>query len=124
LGTRGEITETVTEEMTAIAVGSGTLQVFGTPAVAALMEKTAYTSVIDQLEPGTNSVGARTEMDHLAPTPLGSEVTCVTELTDIDRRVLTFEFSVRDAVGEIAKGRHTRVIVDTAKFLDKASKRV
>ena len=110
--------------MTAIAVGSGTLQVFGTPAVAALMEKTAYTSVIDQLEPGTNSVGARTEMDHLAPTPLGSEVTCVTELTDIDRRVLTFEFSVRDAVGEIAKGRHTRVIVDTAKFLDKASKRV
>ncbi len=124
MGTRGEITETVTEEMTAIAVGSGTLQVFGTPAVAALMEKTAYTSVIDQLEPGTNSVGARTEMDHLAPTPLGSEVTCVTELTDIDRRVLTFEFSVRDAVGEIAKGRHTRVIVDTAKFLDKASKRV
>jgi fluoroacetyl-CoA thioesterase len=124
LGTRGEITETVTEEMTAIAVGSGTLQVFGTPAVAALMEKTAYTSVIDQLEPGTNSVGAKTEMDHLAPTPLGSEVTCVTELTDIDRRVLTFEFSVRDAVGEIAKGRHTRVIVDTAKFLDKASKRV
>ncbi|MGI6472110.1 MAG: thioesterase family protein [Candidatus Methanomethylophilaceae archaeon] len=124
MGTRGEITETVTEEMTAIAVGSGTLQVFGTPAVAALMEKTAYTSVIDQLEPGTNSVGAKTEMDHLAPTPLGSEVTCVTELTDIDRRVLTFEFSVRDAVGEIAKGRHTRVIVDTAKFLDKASKRV
>ncbi len=124
LGIRGEITETVTEDMTAIAVGSGTLHVFGTPAVAALMEKTAYKSIIDRLEPDTNSVGARTEMDHLAPTPMGSEVTCVTELVNIDGRSLTFDFSVRDAGGEIAKGRHIRVVVDTAKFLDRASKRI
>lgn len=123
LGTKGEITETVTEEMTAIAVGSGTLHVFGTPAVAALMEKTAYKSVIDQLEPGTNSVGARTEMDHLAPTPMGAKVTCSTELIKIDRRTLTFSFSVSDAAGEIAKGTHIRVVVDTAKFLDRAAKR-
>lgn len=124
LGTKGEITETVTEEMTAIAVGSGTLHVFGTPAVAALMEKTAYTSIIDRLEEGTNSVGARTEMDHLAPTPMGSEVTCVTELINIDGRTLTFSFSVRDKAGEISKGIHTRVVVNTAKFLDRASKRI
>lgn len=124
LGIKGEITETVTEEMTAVSVGSGTLHVFGTPAVAALMEKTAYTSIIDRLEPGTNSVGARTEMDHLAPTPVGSKVTCFTELVNIDGRTLTFSFSVRDNAGEISKGTHTRVVVDTARFLDRASKRV
>ncbi len=124
MGTKGKITETVTEEMTAIAVGSGTLHVFGTPAVAALVEKTAYTSVIDQLESGTNSVGARIELDHTAPTPMGSEVTCTTELTKIERKTLTFTFSVSDAKGEIAKGTHIRVVVDTAKFLERASERL
>lgn len=124
VGTKGKITETVTEEMTAIAVGSGTLHVFGTPAVAALVEKTAYTSVIDQLEPGTNSVGARIELDHTAPTPMGSEVTCTTELTKIERKTLTFKFSVSDTKGEIAKGTHIRVVVDTAKFLERASERL
>lgn len=123
-GIKGEITETVTEEMTAIAVGSGTLHVFGTPAAAALMEKTAYKSVIDYLEPGTNSVGSRTEMDHLAPTPVGSRVTCVTELVEVERRKLTFSFSIKDPSGEIAKGIHVRVVVNTEKFLETAKGRI
>lgn len=123
-GIKGEITETVTEEMTAIAVGSGTLHVFGTPAAAALMEKTAYRSVIDYLEPGTNSVGSRTEMDHLAPTPVGSKVTCVTELVEVERRKLTFNFSIKDPSGEIAKGTHIRVVVNTEKFLETAKGRI
>lgn len=123
-GIKGEITETVTEEMTAIAVGSGTLHVFGTPAAAALMEKTAYKSVIDYLEPGTNSVGSRTEMDHLAPTPVGSRVTCVTELVEVERRKLTFSFSIKDPSGEIAKGTHVRVVVNTEKFLETAKGRI
>lgn len=123
-GIKGEITETVTEEMTAIAVGSGTLHVFGTPAAAALMEKTAYKSVIDFLGPGTNSVGSRTEMDHLAPTPVGSKVTCVTDLVEVERRKLTFKFSITDNVGEIAKGTHVRVVVNTEKFLENAKRRI
>lgn len=123
MGTRGEISEVVTEDMTAISVGSGTQRVFATPALSALMEKTAYRSVIDYLDPDTCSVGSRTVLDHIAPTPVGSTVKCVTEIVAIERRLLKFSFSVTDSKGEIAKGTHERVIVNTEKFLDKAAKR-
>lgn len=124
IGVRGEVTETVTEDMTAIVVGSGTQRVFATPALSALMEKTAYSSVIDYLDPDTCSVGSRTVLDHLAPTPVGSTVKCITELVKIERSLLSFSFSVTDAAGEIAKGTHERVIVNVEKFLGKAAKRM
>ncbi len=124
IGVIGEVIDTVTEEMSAIAVGSGTQYVFATPALSALMEKTAYTSVIDYLDVDTCSVGSRTVLDHIAPTPLGSTVKCVTELVNIKDRLLTFSFSVTDAAGEIAKGTHERVIVNVEKFLAKAAKRM
>ncbi|HKM14095.1 MAG TPA: thioesterase family protein [Candidatus Methanomethylophilaceae archaeon] len=123
-GLVGEVTESVTEEMSAISVGSGTQHVFATPALSALMEKTAYTSVIDYLDTETCSVGSRTVLEHLAPTPVGSTVKCITKLVKIEGRSLTFSFSVTDAAGEIAKGTHERVIVNVEKFLDRAAKRM
>lgn len=123
VGTKGKMSETVTEDKTAIAVGSGTQRVFATPALSALMEKTAYMSVIDALEAGTCSVGSRTVLDHIAPTPVGSVVTCETELVEVDRRRLSFAFIVCDGAGEIAKGTHERFIVDIDKFLGKAAAR-
>ncbi|MDN5357375.1 MAG: thioesterase family protein [Candidatus Methanomethylophilaceae archaeon] len=124
VGIKGKVSEVVTEDKTAISVGSGTLRVFGTPALSALMERTAYTSIIDMLETGTCSVGSRTVLEHLAPTLVGSTVTCETELVEIDRRRLSFKFNVSDDAGEIAKGTHDRFIVDIAKFLEKAAMRV
>ncbi len=123
-GILGEISETVTKDMSAISIGSGTQWVFATPALSALMEKTAYTSVIDQLDPDTCSVGSRTVLDHLAPTPVGSTVKCITELVKVEGNHLIFSFSVTDAAGEIAKGTHERVIVNVDKFLDRAAKRM
>ncbi|MGE0014771.1 MAG: thioesterase family protein [Candidatus Methanomethylophilaceae archaeon] len=119
-GIKGKASETVSEGKTAASVGSGTLMVYATPALSALMEKTAYTSIIELLEPGTCSVGSRTVLDHIAPTPPGSKVTCETELVEVDRRRLTFSFTVSDGAGEIARGTHERVIVDKEKFLGKA----
>jgi predicted thioesterase len=123
-GVKGETSEIVTEDMTAIAVGSGTQRVFATPALAALMEKTAYKSVINYLDPDTCSVGSRTMLNHLAPTPVGSVVKCVTELVGIKGRLLMFSFTVTDAAGEIAKGTHERVVINIEKFLNNAAKRM
>lgn len=51
-GIRGEQTVVVTKELSAKEMGSGELMVYATPAMIALMEKTAYTSVASELEEG------------------------------------------------------------------------
>lgn len=124
VGIKGIKTEKVTENKTALAIGSGTLKVYGTPAVAAFVENVAYTSVIDVLEEGQCTVGSLMTLEHLAPTYLGGEIICETELIEIDRRRLVFSFSVCDAAGQISKGTHERFVVDCGKFVDKAKSRI
>lgn len=114
----------VVDGNTAVAVGSGTLKVFATPALAALIEETAWRSVAPQLEAGQGTVGTLLNIEHLAPTPLGGTVRCVTELTAVDGRLLTFKAEVFDACGMIGRGTHQRFIIDEAKFMSKAEKRV
>ena len=102
-------------------MGSGTLDVFATPAMIALMEQTAWQSVTPYLEEGQGTVGIRLEISHDAPTPLGMEVSCESELVEIDGRRLVFEVVAKDALGTIiGKGRHERFIIDEEKFQKKA----
>ena len=122
-GIRGKLTETVTEEKTAAALGSGTLRVYATPAMIALMERTAMQSVAPYLEDGMTTVGTSLDIKHTAPTPGGGEVTCESELTGIDRRRLVFRVTAYDAAGEIGSGTHERFIVDCDKFINKAKER-
>ena len=89
-GIRGTQTVMVDESNTAKTMGSGTLQVFATPAMTALMEKTAWMSVSEYLEEGSGTVGTLLNVKHMAPTPVGMKVTCETELTEIDGRRLVF----------------------------------
>ena len=110
----------VTEEKSAKAMGSGELNVFATPALAALIEETAWRSVAPELEAGQGTVGTRLELDHLAATPLGKKVWCKTVLTAVDRRKLTFTAEVFDEAGLIGKAVHERFVVDNAKFQAKA----
>jgi fluoroacetyl-CoA thioesterase len=117
------VEETVTEEMTAERLGSGDVPVLGTPAVLALVEGVAVAAVTDALEPGTTTVGARVELDHLAPTPLGLALTATAELVDVDGRKLRFSFEVADSAGPIARGTHERVVVDRDSFLATANER-
>lgn len=119
-GIKGMLERTVTEEVTAKAMGSGELPVFATPAVVALAEECAWKSVAGGLEEGQGTVGTRMELSHLAATPLGMTVRCETELVEIDRRKLVFAIEVHDGVDKVAEGRHERFIVDNAKFLGKA----
>ena len=112
---RGELT--VTEEMTADAWGSGGQPVFATPAMIALMENTAWSSVEPCMKEGQTTVGTRIDVKHLSASPLGARITCESELIEIDRRRLVFKVSASDDAGPIGSGTHERFIIDTDKFM-------
>lgn len=124
IGIKGERTVEVTQSNTAEALGSGTLRVFATPAMIALIEATASNSVSSFLEEGTSTVGTHLDIAHSAATPVGLTVSCETELVDIDRRRLVFRVRVTDGAGEIGSGTHERFIVDNAKFMSKAESKL
>ena len=120
-GIKGTGTVTVNEENTAKAMGSGTLDVFATPALIALMEETCWRSVANALEEGCGTVGTLLEIKHTAPTPVGMKVTCESTLTEVDGRRLVFEVIARDAKGVVGEGRHERFIIQNEKFQVKAN---
>ena len=111
------------ESNSARTMGSGTLDVFATPAMIALMEKTAWTSVADELEEGCGTVGIRLDVAHSAPTPLGMKVTCESELTAVEGRKLTFHVKAYDERGVIGEGTHQRFIIQNEKFQTKADQK-
>jgi len=113
----------VSESDTATALGSGDVDVLGTPAVVALCEAAAVKAVSAALEAGRTSVGVHIDIEHLAPTPVGSSVTARAELIEVDGRTLRFTVGASDRGGEIARGTHVRVVVDAAKFIDAARSR-
>ena len=120
-GIKGTRTVTVNEENTAKAMGSGTLDVFATPALIALMEETCWRSVANELEEGCGTVGTLLEIKHTAPTPVGMKVTCESTLTEVDGRRLVFEVIARDAKGVVGEGKHERFVVQNEKFQVKAN---
>lgn len=109
----------VNETNTAEALGSGSLAVFATPAMIALMEKTARLSVAPFLEDGQSTVGTLVNVKHLSASPVGMKITCRTELKEIDRRRLVFHVECSDEAGIIGEGEHERFIIDEAKFMSK-----
>lgn len=122
-GLEATVEETVTEAMTAQRLGSGDVPVLGTPAVLALIEAAAVAAVTDALEPGQTTVGASVELEHLAPTAVGAKVTATAGLVEVEGRRLQFSFEVTDPAGPVARGTHTRVIVDRDRFVSDAGRR-
>lgn len=119
-GIKAEKSLTVTDANTAKTMGSGTLDVFATPAMVALIEQTAYTSIESELEPGWGSVGTSLNIQHLSATPVGMTITATTELVEVDRRRLVFHAEVYDEKGLVGKGTHERFLVENEKFQAKA----
>ncbi len=119
-GIKGTGQTKVCQENSAAAMGSGTLNVFATPAMIALMEETAWKSVAGCLNEGESTVGTALDIRHTAATPLGMTVTCESELTAVDGRKLTFHVIARDEAGVIGEGEHQRFIVNGEKFQGKA----
>ncbi|HIT94513.1 MAG TPA: thioesterase family protein [Candidatus Faecivivens stercoripullorum] len=121
LGTSHTLSTTVTEEKLACNMKSGSLPVFATPAMAALMEETAAAALSLFLDEGETSVGTALDLKHTAATPLGMKVTATAEIIEVDRRRVTFQVTVRDEQEKIGSARHDRFIVGAEKFLAKAN---
>ena len=119
-GIRGRAFAAVTPANTARAMGSGTLDVFATPALAALAEQACWQSVAPELEPGCGTVGTKLSLEHTAPTPVGLTVTCDSELIAVEGRKLNFTVTLHDDRGPVGQGVHERVMVNDAKFFAKA----
>ena len=118
-GIKNEITITVTEKDTAIVHGSGSLPVFATPAMIALMEHAAMKAVAPFLPDGSTTVGCMIESTHLAPSYLGAEVSATALLERVEGRKLHFNVVANEGEKILGMGTHTRVIVDVQKFMEK-----
>ena len=116
VGLLGKQEIVVTEEQTAKVYGSGSLRVFGTPAMIALMENTALKSVAQFIGEGNGTVGTHLDVKHVAATPVGMKVTCETKLVEVEGRRLVFEVKAYDECGLIGEGTHERFIIAEEKF--------
>lgn len=123
-GVKGHQELVVTQELTAKNMGSGVMDVFATPAMLALMEKTAFTSVAEYLNEGCGSVGTKVDIEHVASSPVGMKITCDSELIEIEGRKLVFKVEAYDEKGLIGKGTHERFIVENKKFQEKTDNKL
>lgn len=122
-GLRGRAETMVKQNLTAEVVGSGTVPVFATPMLVALMEKAALAALGNLLPGEKTSVGTRVELHHQAPTPLEMTVTAEAELLAVEGSRLDFAVKAWDEQGPVAEGNHQRVILDRERFLASAEKR-
>lgn len=119
-GIKGCVERVVTEEMSALRMGSGELMVLATPCMIAMIEEAAWKSISAELEEGQGSVGTLMDVKHTAPTPMGMKVTCESVLKEVDRRRLVFDVKAYDETGIIGEGIHERFLIDNEKFQAKA----
>ena len=123
IGTKCQIEQVVTEDLTAAKVGSGALPVFGTPFMIAMMENAAMTCLHQFLEEGQGSVGTHIDISHDAPTPIGMKVWAEAEITAVSENGKMVDFAVQawDEKGPIGKGTHTRAIISNERFLTRCN---
>ncbi len=118
MGARGVILAVVSDDDTAVALGSGELPVLGTPRLLAWCEAATCRALEAGLSPGTSSVGTSVRLEHLAPSRVGEPVTVVAVVASADGRHLTFEVDATDAGGTVVgRGTIERVVVDDERFL-------
>lgn len=110
----------VNEEMTALKMGSGDLEVLATPALVAIIENCCKRAITD-LKAGETSVGSHFSIDHLKPSKVGAKIEIVAELQRFDGKMADFQFEAYDQGELIGKGIHRRVVVDQEKFMKKLS---
>jgi predicted thioesterase len=100
--------------------------VFATPMMVLLMENAALNAIRPYLDPGESAVGTAVDVQHLAATPIGHEVTAQAEVTKVEGRHVEFNVSARDEKEEIGRGIHSRVVISLDRFnqrLDAKSRR-
>lgn len=119
IGMKGEATTLVEKEDTAAMVGSGSLLVYATPCMVALMEGAACEAIAPALSEDKTSVGTELSISHISATPVGLEVRAEAEVTAVEGKIITFKVTAWDESGMIGEGSHKRCIVPVQRFLDK-----
>jgi predicted thioesterase len=123
IGLVGELSTTITENLTARHMGSGGIYVFATPAMIALMEGAAVAAIDHLLPEGHASVGTMVNVRHLAATPMGKTVRARVEVTAVEGREVTFNLKAWDEHELIGEGTHTRFVIETARFLKRVEEK-
>jgi fluoroacetyl-CoA thioesterase len=119
-GMTARVELTVTDGDTAQAFGSGDVPVLGTPRVLALAEAATVAATAAKLPAGSTTVGTRVELEHTAPSPVGTTVVASATLAKIDGRRLLFEVRVSAGEQTVAEGRIERALVDRQRFVNRA----
>lgn len=120
IGMTGSASTVVEREDTACEVGSGSLLVYATPCMVAIMEGAACEAIAPALKEEKTSVGTELNISHISATPVGLEVRAEAEVTEVDGNTITFRVTAYDEAGKIGEGTHKRVVVTSQRFLDKA----
>ena len=120
VGAKGRVDGVVTDQLTAAAIGSGSVEVFATPYMVAAMENAACEALRPYYGEGENSVGTKLEISHDAATPVGMKYWAEAEVTEVDRRRIVLKVTAYDEAGVIGSGTHERFIIQMEKFLAKA----
>jgi len=115
-GTSATVSFVADDRTTALALGSGDVAALGTPKIVALVEEAAVAALSGQLPEGSTTVGTHVSVDHLTPTAVGSTVVSTATVTQVDGRVISFAATVTEADRVVARGTHTRAIVDRDRF--------
>lgn len=115
-GTTASVSLAVTQQDTAMALGSGDVAVLGTPRVVALCEEAAVAALAGSLPDGATSVGTNISIDHLVATAVGASVTARATVTVVDGNRIAFAVELRDGGELAARGIHTRFVVDRKRF--------
>jgi len=122
VGAKGKAENIVNTSNTAKSVASGTLEVFSTPMMIALMENAAINAI--ELPEEQSSVGTSIDIKHIAATPVGMKVWAEAEVVEVEGRKIVFKVEAYDEVEKIGEGRHERYIIDNKKFLTKANSKL
>ena len=124
VGMKGQAFTDVERADTAKEVGSGDLLVYATPCMVALMEGAACEAIAEALKETETTVGISLNIEHTSATPVGLEVRSEAVVTAVEGKIITFEVTAFDEIGQIGHGTHKRCIVNAQKFLDKAYSKV
>ena len=119
IGMKAEVLNLVEREDTAQEVGSGSLLVYATPCMVALMEGAACEAIADGLGENETTVGIELNIKHLSATPVGLEVRAEAEVTEVEGKIISFKVSAYDEAGLIGEGTHKRALVNSQKFLER-----
>ncbi len=119
VGMKGTVENLCEREDTALEVGSGSLLVYATPCMAALMEGAACAAIEETLSDGETTVGIELNLKHTAATPVGLEVRAEAEVTAVEGKIVSFRITAYDEAGIIGEATHKRACVNTQKFLDR-----